>query len=154
MPSSKFTFLGKFIFTLIFIACEAPKKPQFLYLEDIRISEITFSSITIEGDAIFYNPNSFSLELVETDIQLSIGKSHIGKVLMAESISIKGEQNFSIPLKIDIPTKNIVDSMGNLSSLILKQEVDLHFRGWIKVQVKGFNFKIPIRQSKTVSLTE
>ncbi len=142
-------------FTLVFgllLSCEPPKQPIFRYLENIKFSEISPQNINIHGSAVFYNPNTFPLELVETDIQVALDDRWLGKVAVLENISIEASKKFSLPLALSLPTDKFFENVGDMFALLSRKTVNLRYRGFIRVKVRGITFRVPIEEQQQVQL--
>ena len=140
-----------FIFLLtLLLSCESPRQPEFRYLENIRISEISAKNISIDGSAVFYNPNAFPLQLLETDIQVAIDGKWLGKVTVPESTHIEASKEFTLPLALSFPAGKLFKNIGSMFILLSKKTVNLRYQGFIRVKIKGITIKIPIENQQDI----
>ena len=90
-----------------FLSCSVSKKPEFLYVENIKVQESTSKHIILTADAFFTNPNDIGGELKTDGIKVFVNDNEMATV-STESFKVPAKKEFSIPLKATVPTDSIL----------------------------------------------
>lgn len=144
------------LFILIMMSCTVHKKPVFVNVTGIEVVSADFSKIILKADAVFQNPNSIGGELSTDSIQVYINGIQTANVF-SKPYKVPPKQEFSIPLKVEIPTKNIFGKsnkgfLGGLLNAVLNQTVLVRFKGELHYKVLGFSSSYMIDVSQKVTL--
>ena len=147
----KFIILSTII--LSFISCSVKEKPEFLRVENIKVSESTSEYVSLTADAFFNNPNDIGGELKTDSIHVLVNDMKMATV-SSESFDVPAKKEFSIPLQANIPTKRIFNS-NNLEGLfnsLLNKKVKVQYIGDIKYKVLGFSHTYSIDKTENVKI--
>ncbi len=142
--------------TAFFIACETPKQPEFIEMQDVKVSSFSLNKITLTGDAKFNNPNPVGIQLTNVDLDVSIDGQKVGNVQQTKDIEVPASQNFLVPIVVDIAPKDLsFDLLGSALTLIGgSKKVKVNYKGNITVQAMNVPLKIPVNSTQEISLTE
>lgn len=130
-----------FMLCVLFTACEPPKEPQFKDFKNLKFSGISGNKIKLTGEAIFNNPNVFGITLTNTDLDVYLDNEKSGHVLQKNSIAVPANANFSVPVNVDVETKNL---LGKAFSLLTKKDIKVRFNGYITVKALELDIKVPV----------
>ena len=122
---------------LLLISCSTPKELEYRDFRNFTIENVGFSSTAIKMDLIYYNPNSFGLQLKSTDLDVFLNNNYLGHTIQEQLVIIPKQAEFSVPIKIDVDMQNLLKN--GLNSL-LRSEVMVKVTGNVKVG-KGNIFK-------------
>lgn len=125
-------------FTLM--GCTVTKKPQFIGVENIKITESTPKYISITANALFLNPNVIGGELQTDEIKVLINNNEWASV-STENFKVPAKKEFSIPLKTYIPTDSILSNknIGSLIGSLFGKKLKVQYKGDIKYKILGFS---------------
>ncbi len=140
------------IFTCFF-SCKVSEKPEFIKVENIKVSNTTPKFITLTADAYFLNPNNISGQLKTDGIKVIINDNELASVT-SESFKVPAKKEFSIPLQAKIPTDSLL-SNKNLSSLLgsfLNKKMKVQYLGDIKYKVLGFSHTYRVDKTEDVKI--
>ena len=136
-----------------FLSCKVNEKPEFLRVENIKVSESNSKFITVTADAFFLNPNDIGGHLKTEGIKVIVNDNELTSVT-AESFKVPANKEFSIPLKANVPTDSLF-SNKNLSGLLgsfLNKKMKVQYIGEINYKVLGFSHKYLIDKTEDVKI--
>lgn len=132
-------FFGIFLF---FFSCSFKKAPVFLKVDHIKIINITSDTIRLGANAYFNNPNDVGGKMYTDQIKVIINDAAIAQV-PSDVFKIPSRKDFTIPLKIDIPSKQIFENkkngiLGGLLNVLTNKPVKVQLKGNLNYVVLGF----------------
>jgi hypothetical protein len=132
-------FFGIFLF---FFSCSVKKAPVFLKVDDIKIINITSDTIRLGANAYFNNPNDVGGKMYTDQIKVIINDAAIAQV-SSDVFKIPSRKDFTIPLKIAIPSKQIFENkkngiLGGLLNVLTNKPVKVQLKGNLNYVVLGF----------------
>ena len=132
-------FFGIFLF---FFSCSVKKAPVFLNVDDIKIINIISDTIRLGANAYFNNPNDVGGKMYTDQIKVIINDAAIAQV-SSDVFKIPSRKDFTIPLKIAIPSKQIFENkkngiLGGLLNVLTNKPVKVQLKGNLNYVVLGF----------------
>ena len=128
---SKLNCLGLYsCMTLFLISCTSIKDIEYQDFQNFSITTIGFSSSTLKTDLVYYNPNSFGLQLKSTDLDIYINDNFVGHTSQEYQINIQKRSIFSIPLQMEVDMKNL---FKNTYYTIISKKVTVKVVRMIKI---------------------
>ena len=137
----------------VFLSCSVNEKPEFLYVENIKIQKSTSKHITFTADAFFINPNDIGGELNTDKIKVFVNNNEMATV-STKNFKVPTKKEFSIPLKANIPTDSIF-SNKNLSGLLgslFNKKIKVQYKGDIIYKVLGFSYTYNIDKTENIKI--
>ena len=136
-----------------FLSCSVSEKPEFLYVENIKVQESTSKYITFTADAFFINPNDIGGELKTDEIKVFVNDNEMATV-STESFEVPAKKEFSIPLKAIIPTDSIFSNknLGRLLNSLFNKKIKVQYKGDIIYKVLGFSYTYNIDKTENVKI--
>jgi LEA14-like dessication related protein len=125
-------------------SCQGIKDLEFKEYKNFKLEKAGFSKSTITVDLVYYNPNTFGLELKNTDLDIFINDNLLGHSVQDVQVHIPKKQQFTLPLKIDVDMKNI---LKNSLTTLLSKEVTIKATGKIKVGKANIYKTLPFEYS-------
>lgn len=113
---------------VLFSGC-SPKPLEYRNVTGFSISKIGFTSSTVNMDMIYYNPNHFSMQLKQTDLDIFIDSNYVGHTTQQTPVTIPAQSEFSIPLSVDVDMNNL---FKNALAAILVKSVQVKVSGNIR----------------------
>ena len=139
--------LGSVILCLL-VACAGPQSPEFERIENVKFKSLSFTnglSVTLQGDAIFHNPNPIGAKVTEIDLDVYINDKKVTHIRQEVSSTMKANADFSLPLNFDIPLKEVTkDLKPTLGNIFKKMEVEYKLDGNIKVGLGNVELRVPV----------
>ena len=148
----KYTILWLVLGVTILTGCRQPVEPEFKTIANLKFIKLQQQQIALEVEAIFYNPNKNGLTLLGTDLLVDIEGTK-AKVIQINKVKVKGKQEFSVPLRVEL-------SMDDINNILIPKALELlggsklkmHFKGNIEMKVMGAKFNISIDHRHKFSL--
>ncbi|MDD7887426.1 hypothetical protein [Flavivirga sp. 57AJ16] len=141
--------------TMLFVSmsCSVNEKPEFLYVENIKVQKSAPKHITFTADAFFTNPNDIGGELKTDEIKVYINNNEMAS-LSTKSFKVPAKKEFSIPLKTNIPTDSIFSNknLGGLLGSLFSKKIKVQYKGDIIYKVLGFSYTYSIDKTEDVTL--
>jgi len=122
-------------------SCRKPKDLVYQDIENFSIKQAGFDKTLLAMDIRLYNPNKYSLKLINADVDVFLNGNHLGKMNVNGHCELSGLDTASIPITLEVDLKN---ALPNVLQLILNPEVDVKITGTIKAGRHGIYINIPI----------
>ncbi|AXT50128.1 hypothetical protein D1818_04515 [Aquimarina sp. BL5] len=145
------------IFAVI-ISCSTSKKPEFKYITNIDVKNISIRNVTIKADAVFNNPNNLKGKLSIDDIHIFVDNIDVGTTSSKE-FDVPSKKEFTIPLEGTFSLSKIYEENKNnlLSSVLKMMQTDsllIQYKGNIKYHFGNFSYPYKIDKEQKVSLNQ
>lgn len=121
-------------------ACGKVKDFQFKKIVSWRINSLGFNASSVSAELLFYNPNRFTINFKHLEGNVALEGKDFGYCVADTSAKIGPEQNFILPVNIDLkPGATLSAGL----QLVTKDSVRIHFTGFTRVGRSGFfiNYK-------------
>ena len=141
---SLFTSALSLFIIILLNSCGGIKDLEFKEYKNFKLEKAGFSKSTITVDLVYYNPNTFGLELKNTDLDIFINDNLLGHSAQEVQVQIPKKQQFTLPLKIDVDMKNI---LKNSLTTLLNKEITIKATGKIKVGKANIYKTLPFEYS-------
>ena len=140
----KFTLL---LFIIASTSCAVKQKPTFIKVDNIKLITANSTKITVSADALFNNPNVIGGRLNTEGVQVYVNDISFGRI-ETEEFKVPANDDFTVPLKIQIKTKDLLDkdSKGFLNGLlnsVLNRSLKVRYEGTIQFKALGINHSYP-----------
>ncbi len=151
-------FLMFFLLIATIVSCSTEAvEPKFKKVKNIKVVELTKDKVTINGDAIIYNPNPASINMSQVKIDVFANDTKVGQVDQTKMTTIAKKADFSLPLSVSFKPKdlfkdNLLDLLSAGLSALQDKKVNLLYKGHATFEVKGISFKVPIEYEDEVEL--
>jgi LEA14-like dessication related protein len=127
---------------------QAVLEPKFIDLRDIEIGEVIDQKVTVHANAYFYNPNTFSAQILNTELKAYSNDVMVASISQTELTEVGANKHFVVPIKFDVDLLKLglSQSLSGLVNQILSEEKTIHikFTGYCRIKSKSSVFKIPI----------
>ena len=118
------------------------KALEYQDVQDFRIHKADLQQVTIILNLRFYNPNHYSVDLKDGDIDVYFNDRLSGKAILDERTKVPARDTFLLPVTIVAPIDKIVT---NALELLVNNEVLVRLEGTVKAGKRGIFIKIPVR---------
>lgn len=144
-------FMKRHIFTLLFLAgavallssCSTSKvqQPEYRDIRQVRLVDLGLLTSTAGVDLVYYNPNSFNVQLTDARGDVYIDNVFFGRFDLAEKIDIRKRSEFVVPALIKI---DMIGAVKNQQDIFKKKEALIRIDGTARVKKSGFAKEVPI----------
>lgn len=146
-----------YFFIVVFLLnCSVKQKPIFIKVDDIKIASIVSDTLKLTANAFFKNPNDIGGKIATDSIKVIVNGAELAQV-SSEEFKVPAKQEFSIPLKVVIPTKKVFENnkngiLGGLISSLINQQIKVQFKGDLRYKVLGFSHTYPIDKTEEIKI--
>jgi LEA14-like dessication related protein len=124
-----------------FVACKKPINPEFRGIESINVYKISGDESQVSGNAKFYNPNSFKLELRHAEVNVYLNDKLSGHCVIDSTIYIPKLDSFYVPVSFTI---NLQSIFSNALQMLVSGKVKITGDGSVDLRKSGLGFNIPV----------
>ena len=137
-------------------SCSVKKPPVFLKVDDIKLISYASDTIRLNANAYFENPNDVGGKISTDEIKVIINGVEVAQVL-AEDFKVPARKDFTIPLIVNIPSKNIFANkkdifLGGLINSIITNKVKVQFKGNLRYTVFGFQKEFLVDKTEEIKI--
>ena len=127
--------------------------------EDVEITKIistdvkSFSSESVEVEIVLQisNPNNYKISITNSDLNLFLNGSEMGKAIIKEKIVIPKQSNEVHRFTVKLNNKDLAaNTLPFILSAALGIPMRLTVKGYIKAKAKMISKKIPIEFTKNI----
>lgn len=141
---------------LLIISCSVKEKPLFVKVDNIEVIDATLETIELTADAYFINKNDVGGTLESKGIEVFVNDISVANV-SSEAFKVPAREEFSIPLKVIIPTKEVYEKnknglLGGILSSIISQKMKVQYKGTITYSTFGFSYDYEVDRTQDVKI--
>ncbi|MEX1381757.1 LEA type 2 family protein [Lutibacter sp.] len=145
--------IGLLTFAFIVLSCTVKEPPEFIGIKNLKVLESTKTFVIIEGEGLFRNPNDIGGALKADGIKVYVNGNEMA-TLTSESFEVPAKKEFTIPLKVNIPTDRIFSNknLGGLIGSLFSKKIEVKYDGKIQYKVLGFSHYYNVDETETVKI--
>jgi LEA14-like dessication related protein len=144
--------LSSLLIASCFLAsCKTPdlKEPEYRDIRNARLIEASLLQSTAGIDLVYYNPNNYSVTLTAARGEVYIDNKYIGRLELAEKVSVKKHTEFILPALIKLDNVSIIK---NQSDIYNRKEILLRLEGMATLTKSGLSKELPFKYERTESV--
>lgn len=122
------------LITIFVTGCQKPKDLVFKNVQNVSLDNLSFNNATLKMELVYYNPNTFGLELSRTDFDIFVNNTLLGHSLQDLQLKIPSRKDFTVPLQVDLDMKNL---LKNGIMALMNKEVQVRLLGKAKIGKAG-----------------
>jgi LEA14-like dessication related protein len=126
----------------ILFSCSSPKPLEYRNVSGFEISKIGLTSSTVNMNIVYYNPNHFSMQLKQTDLDIFIDSNYVGHTTQQTQVTIPAQSEFNIPLSVDVDMNNL---FSNALTAILVKSIQIKVSGNIRAGKAHIYKNFPVK---------
>lgn len=127
-----------------FVSCSSEKirEPEYREIRDIRIVDVGLLKTTAKLNMVYYNPNSFGVQVSDASGELYIDDIHIGRFELDDQVQVKKRKEFVVPTLVKL---NNLNALANHKEIINKKKAKVRIEGLARIKKTGFIKEVPIK---------
>jgi len=140
--------MKKIIFTLtpvllFLVSCKTSniQEPEYREIRDVRIKDVGLLKTTAGLDLVYYNPNSFGVQINDADGNVYIDNILLGRFDLDEKVEVKKRREFVVPAIIKL---NNLNAFVNHKDIWNKKQAKIRIEGKARVKKSGYSTEVPI----------
>lgn len=147
------------IFTLVtgmvfFSACSSNKsiqQPEYREIQNVHLIKPGVLQTTTGVNLVYYNPNSFSIQLKNARGDVYIDNAYFGHFEMDETVQVTKRSEFNLPVVFKLDN---IGALKNQRDLYKKKEAMVRIEGTANVKKAGITQQVPINYEKMQSIDQ
>jgi LEA14-like dessication related protein len=141
---------------LVSVSCTIKQKPTFIKVENIKLINANSNKITLSAEALFNNPNAVGGRINTDGVKVYVNDISFGEI-ETEEFKVPAKNDFKVPLKLQIKTKDLLDKdpngfLNGLLNSVLNRSLKVRFEGSIQFKTLGINHSYPIDKTETLKI--
>jgi len=132
------------LLVLIVASCKKPVAFNYRDIRNFKVTSLSHDKSIVSMDLVFYNPNSYGVNLKNVSSDIYIDSSYVGKLVLDTLMTIPKLAEFTLPTTMEINVRTIVN---NTLSILFNNEVLIGAKGTARVGRGGFYVTIPFDYS-------
>jgi hypothetical protein len=141
---------------LLIVSCKVKEKPLFVKVDNIVFVDGNLETIELTADAYFINKNDVGGSLESKGIEVFLNDISVANVT-SESFEVPAGEEFTIPLKVIIPTKEVLEKnknglLGGILNSILNKKMKVQYKGTITYTKFGFSYDYEVDKTQNVKI--
>ena len=128
-----------------------PDQPEFKSLENVQFNSFSFQrpySVTLNADAIYYNPNTLGADIKEMDFDVFIDDKLVTHITQDIEAKMPAQSEFTLPVQVKIPLEEVMKDL-NIRDLLSSREINYRLDGDFKMGIGKAMVKVPFKYSGT-----
>lgn len=125
---------------ILLASCATPKAFDYRDVRNIKLDQLGFDKTSLDMDLVYYNPNSFGVDLKKVDADVYIDNHYLGKFNLDTLMHIPKRSEFTLPSKIAIDLKGFYK---NALTMVMSNEVLVNVKGTTRVGKAGIFTTVP-----------
>ncbi|MHA7058989.1 LEA type 2 family protein [Aquimarina sp. M1] len=138
------------------ISCSVSRKPEFKYISNIEVKNVSMRNVTLKADAIFHNPNNLSGKLSLNDIHIFVDNIDMGTI-SSQSFDVPPKREFIIPIEGKVSLSKIYSEyknnlLGSVLKIVQTDSLLVHYKGNILYNFGSFSYPYNIDKEQKIRL--
>ena len=144
------------LFIIASTSCGIKQKPKFIKVDNIKFITASSTKVILSANALFNNPNLIGGRLNTDGVQVYVNDISFGEI-ETEEFKVPAKNDFKVPLKLQIKTKDLLDKdpngfLNGLLNSVLNRSLKVRFEGSIQFKTLGINHSYPIDKTETLKI--
>ncbi|MDP5101882.1 MAG: hypothetical protein NWQ09_11195 [Nonlabens sp.] len=132
-----------------FCGCtETYEDVEFKEITNVRLSNVTATSVELNGDCVLFNPNNVALDVTDAAFDVYVDGRKTAVVHQEIDVVMQPNEQFILPLKATIDATDFYGEQGEglfraAIQMMARQKVSVKYdgvikagKGWVKLPVK------------------
>lgn len=120
---------------ILLTACQKPQAFDYRSVKNVKLEKLGFEKSTLAMELVYYNPNSFGVDLRKVDCDIYIDNHYLGKYKLDTLMHIQRKSEFVLPSRIQVDMQGI---FKNVLTVLFNKEVLVNVKGTTRVGKAGF----------------
>ncbi|MCY7420731.1 MAG: hypothetical protein LH478_03200 [Chitinophagaceae bacterium] len=128
------------VLVLLLVSCSKPQGFEYRDLKNFKVNNWGFDRSNISMDLVYFNPNSFGVDLKKVDCDIYLDNNFVGKFSLDTIMHISRNSEFSLPANMEVDMRNIFKNSVNM---LFSREVLVGAKGSTRVGKGGIFVNVP-----------
>jgi len=135
-------------------SCDLQKQLIFIKVDHLQVLSYDRDTIKLKAAVFFKNPNDIGGSISADSLFVFVNGAKLAQVSPG-SYKIPARREFSIPLKVEIPTRRIFENnkngiLGGLLDAVLAKSIKVQFKGELEYRILGYTNRYLIDKTEEI----
>ncbi len=121
-------------------------------IHEIRIKKIELNCITMDLKVSIKNPNNFTVQIQELDLDMKLNSLKCGKLKLLNELAIASKSDTTIDLPVQVTINDFFTGALSLLSIMSNDSVYVVLDGDVAVKAFGISRRLQLNMGKQVDL--
>lgn len=132
-------------------SCTKVKELEYKGIDKVSVQSASLSNMSLKVNLKYYNPNSFGIDVKQTQLSLYLNNHFIGLADQPEKTQIPKKSDFLFPVIVHFdPFK----ALGTAFSSIFSKKNQLTIQGSAKLGKGGVYITVPLNITEDISISQ
>jgi LEA14-like dessication related protein len=144
---------GHWLFFLLVIAlqgCRVYRNVEFKGVKETRFTSFNVQGVSCEFHVEVYNPNPYKISLMQSDVNLFLEGTRLGKVQIPESAVLQAEKTTRLTLTCTAEPSSIPKIVGGAIGLVFKKDIVIEGKGSVKAKAFLITKTVPVEFTQRI----
>jgi len=141
--------LSYLIVCLIISSCAPFVRPEFVSYEGFKMGKMDAKQVSFSLSVKLKNPNSYTLKVKKTSLNLSVDDGKIGMLALEKTIKIPRKKQIIVEIPMNLSLEK--GALMRMLTFSMQDSIRLNLEGDVRGGVLFFSKKFPLSFSKSIS---
>ena len=133
-----------FILIFAFQGCRVYSDVEFKGVKETRFTSFNAQGVSCEFDVEVYNPNPYKITLMQSDVNLFLEGTRLGKVQLPESAVLHAENSTILKLTCTAEPSSVPKIVGGAIGLVFKKDGVIEGKGMVTAKASLVTKTVPV----------
>lgn len=149
MHKQKINAIAVILLLVTIASCKKPAGFEYRGINNVKLENVSMERSTVMLNMVYYNPNSFGVNLKHVDCDVYVDSNYIGKYVLDTLMHIDRKAEFTIPTRMDVDMRSLMK--GGMAALF-GNKVNITVKGNSRVGKGGIFVNVPFDFSGKYSI--
>jgi LEA14-like dessication related protein len=130
--------------------CRVYRDVEFKGVRETRFTSFNAQGVSCEFDVELYNPNPYKITLMESDVDLFLEGTRLGRVELPSSAVLVAEEKTVLKLTCIAEPSSIPKLVGGAIGLVFKKELVIEGKGTVTAKAFLVTKTVPVEFSQRI----
>jgi LEA14-like dessication related protein len=130
--------------------CRLYRDVEFKGVKDTRFTSFNAQGVSCEFDVELYNPNPYKITLMQSEVDLFLEGTRLGKVQLPSLAVLNGEEKMLLKLTCTAEPSSIPKLVGGAIGLVFKKELVIEGKGAVTAKAFLVTKTVPVEFTQRI----
>jgi LEA14-like dessication related protein len=130
--------------------CRLYRDVEFKGVKETRFTSFNANGVSCEFDVELYNPNPYKITLMQSEVDLFLEGTRLGKVQLPSLAVLNGEENMRLKLTCTAEPSSIPKLVGGAIGLVFKKELVIEGKGVVTAKAFLVTKTVPVEFTQRI----
>jgi LEA14-like dessication related protein len=139
-----------FLAALTLQGCRVYRDVEFKGVRETRFTSFNAQGVSCEFDVELHNPNPYKITLMQSDIELFLEGTRLGKVQLPSSAVLNAEEDTRLKLTCTAEPSSIPKLVGGAIGLVFKKDLVVEGKGTVTAKAFLITKTVPVQFTQRI----